>query len=238
MRTEARRRFLKRLAALGTAGAFAQVREALAQGKQPEGFYRIRGTVRINGKPARRGMVAKPGDTIETGRRSEAVLVMGQDAFLLRAATRLETGFAAAGAASGNPNGMASGADNAFADVLRLVTGKLLSVFSPGGRRIETATATIGIRGTGLYLEVEPRRTYACTCYGEVELAPRDRPQEAETVRTTHHEQPRFIYADGAMPPGSMMQKAPVVNHTDAELTLLESLVGRKPPFSGSGYRY
>ena len=34
------------------------------------------------------------------------------------------------------------------------------------------------------------------------------------------------------------MQKAPVVNHTDAELTLLESLVGRKPPFSGSGYRY
>jgi hypothetical protein len=27
------------------------------------------------------------------------------------------------------------------------------------------------------------------------------------------------------------MMKAPVVNHTDAELAMLESLVGRSPPF-------
>jgi hypothetical protein len=26
-----------------------------------------------------------------------------------------------------------------------------------------------------------------------------------------------------------------VVNHTDAELILLESMVGRRPPFAGSG---
>ena len=29
-----------------------------------------------------------------------------------------------------------------------------------------------------------------------------------------------------------MLMSAPVINHTDAELTLLESLVGRKPPFA------
>jgi hypothetical protein len=28
---------------------------------------------------------------------------------------------------------------------------------------------------------------------------------------------------------------APVLNHTDAELTMLESLVGRKPPFAAQG---
>jgi hypothetical protein len=29
-----------------------------------------------------------------------------------------------------------------------------------------------------------------------------------------------------------MLMGAPVINHTDAELTLLESLVGRRPPFA------
>jgi hypothetical protein len=233
MASDERRRFLQRLSALGLAGALGWEREALAQGERAPGVYRVRGTVRVNGKPAKRGLIVKPGDTVETGRGSQAVFVIGKDAFLLRASSRVETGFSAAAAQN------AGTADNVFADVLRLTTGKLLSVFSPGPRRIETATATIGIRGTGLYLEVEPRRTYACTCYGEVELQPRDRPEEKETVSTTHHEQPRYIYADGAMPPGGMMQKAPVVNHTDAELILLESLVGRKPPFDGlGGYPY
>jgi len=27
------------------------------------------------------------------------------------------------------------------------------------------------------------------------------------------------------------------VNHTDAELDMLEALVGRKPPFAGKGYK-
>jgi hypothetical protein len=29
-----------------------------------------------------------------------------------------------------------------------------------------------------------------------------------------------------------MLMRAPVLNHTDAELTMLESLVGRRPPFT------
>jgi hypothetical protein len=31
--------------------------------------------------------------------------------------------------------------------------------------------------------------------------------------------------------------KAPVIDHTDAELAMLESLVGRSVPFDPSGYR-
>jgi len=174
--------------------------------------------VRVNGRPVRRGQVVNPGDRVETGARSQAVFVIGQDAFLLRALGRLET------AGSG-----------AFADLLRLSTGKLLSVFSAGQRRIETPTATVGIRGTGIYLESEDKRTYVCTCYGTVEVAPRDMPKMSETITTRHHEQPRFIYADKSMPEDKMMPKAPVINHTDAELILLESLVGREPPFIGKG---
>jgi len=32
------------------------------------------------------------------------------------------------------------------------------------------------------------------------------------------------------------IERAPVINHTDAELILLESLVGRKVPFTGTRY--
>jgi len=153
---------------------------------------------------------------VQTGARSQAVFVIGQDAFILRASSRVET------AGSG-----------LFADVLRLATGRMLSVFSSGARRIDTPTATIGIRGTGIYLEAEAKRTYVCTCYGTVVVAPLDMPKMSETITTKHHEQPRYVYADSSMPEDKMMPRAPVINHTDAELILLESLVGREPPFKG-----
>ena len=71
-----------------------------------------------------------------------------------------------------------------------------------------------------------------CTCYGEAELASRDDPSAHETVRTRQHESPRYILASGAP---QMLMQAPVINHTDAEFILLESLVGRRPPFMESG---
>jgi hypothetical protein len=110
----------------------------------------------------------------------------------------------------------------------------MLSVFESGQRReIRTTTATIGIRGTGIYVAIEPQRTYACTCYGEAVLTPVDDPAAAETVRTRRHDQPRYIYGKG-MP--NMMEAAPVINHTDVELQMLETLVGRKVPFEMGTY--
>ena len=107
--------------------------------------------------------------------------------------------------------------------------GKLLSVYSKGPpRKIEGVTATIGIRGTGAYIEVEPERTYFCLCYGEAEIVPVVAPDASETVRTRHHESPRFIYGKGR---ATVIEKAPVINHRDDELILLESLVGRVPAF-------
>ena len=58
-----------------------------------------------------------------------------------------------------------------------------------------------------------------------------------ETVRTTHHDAPRYIYAHAEMPI-KMIEPAPLINHTDAELIMLEALVGRRPPFFGSATHY
>ncbi|HXL76025.1 MAG TPA: hypothetical protein VN967_09265, partial [Burkholderiales bacterium] len=152
------------------------------------------------------------GDSVSTGADGEVVFVVDKDAVLVRRGSELSI----------------------FKTGLRIVSGALLSVFGGGRRQLRTPTATIGIRGTAVYLEVDPSRTYVCTCYGEAVLEPLGDPASRETVRTLHHEQPRYIMAQGAP---QMIMPAPVVNHTDAELVFLESLVGREPPFVGKGFQ-
>ncbi len=207
-----RRDFLIGSAAL--AAQLALLRRALAAGSVEKGVYRVRGDARINGEPARQGQEIRTGDSVTTGPGAELVLVVGRDAYMVRERSSLSFG----------------------ADVLRVATGAVLSVFGTGAkRRIETPTATIGIRGTGVYVEAEPQRTYVCTCYGEADLASRVDPAARETVRTKHHEAPRYIMGSGAP---QMLMQAPILNHTDAELILLEGLVGREPPFVSSGVTY
>lgn len=205
----ARRRAL--LALIGAAGGVAgALRVAVAQPAQAEGMRQVRGEVTVNGKPVRVGDAVRPGDTVATGARSFAAFVVGRDAFLVRDATHVEI----------------AGGDLA-ADLLRLVTGKLLGVFGAGrGRRLVTANATIGIRGTGAYLEAEAARTYFCLCYGTADVATADG-RTKDTYTTTHHESPRYLYGDGRK---DAMTAARVVNHSDAELIMLEALVGRTPP--------
>ncbi len=197
---------------IGTA-AILLVRDALAQGRLPKGVHRVSGEVLVNGTPATQGMEVRAGDVLKTGPDGELIFVAGNDAMLVRRDAGVSL----------------------LKDGLRIVTGAVLSVFAPGARRqIETGTAVIGIRGTAVYVEAEPDRSYVCTCYGEATLEPRADPASRETVRTTHHEQPRYIMAKGAP---QMLMRAPVINHTDAELEMLEALVGRRPPFAGKGYK-
>lgn len=206
-----RRTWLRAAAAIHAAALLAPLRTALAQGAVAQGVRRVRGEVRVNGELAAVGTPVRGGDVVTTGSGGEAVFVLGRDAALIRGDARVEV----------------SGAG--LISVLRVLTGAVLTVFSSGRRRrIETKTATIGIRGTGVYVEVEPTRTYVCTCYGVAELVAADDPTVRETVRTEHHDEPRYVMAHGAP---QMIMDAPVINHTDVELTMLEALVGRQPPF-------
>ncbi|HEY8068423.1 MAG TPA: iron dicitrate transport regulator FecR [Burkholderiales bacterium] len=213
MRIE-RRRWLRMAGAATVASQMAWLRAALAQDVVARGVHGFRGQPQLNGEAVTAGMPVRAGDTVDTGAGGELVFVVGKDAMLARANTRVEVlGDAGALVATG----------------LRILTGALLSVFSPGEpKRLQSSTAVVGIRGTAVYVEVEPDRTYVCTCYGTADLAAVDDPGASETVNTRHHEEPRYIMAKGAP---QMLMRAPVINHTDAELTLLEALVGRKPPF-------
>ena len=204
----ARRDWLQRALLAGAAMPLL-LSNALAAAGRGDGMAEVKGEVLINGKRARAGDRLAPGDSVATARGSSAVFVLGRDAFLLRDSSELRT---AVGGAIAGP--------------LRLVTGKLLSVFGRGSRNIVTGTATIGIRGTGIYLEADAQRTYVCTCYGTVDLQANNMPEARETVQTTHHDAPRYIYAQGEMPI-KMIEAAPLINHTDDELIMLEALVGR-----------
>lgn len=218
-----RRFFLRALLAggvLGSVGSPGFVRLVLGMGERsyPQGMQQVEGDVRINGQPAQAGSTVKIGDVVTTGHpKSLAVFVAGLDAYLLRDNSRLEV--------------LASveGEKTQTADILRLVSGKMLAVFKPGKKNILTPTAVIGVRGTGTYLEVEEARTYICTCYGQIDVQAAGNTSAREELRSTHHENARYIY--GAGEPNLLIAKAPMVNHTDAELIMLESLVGRVPPF-------
>jgi len=191
------------------AAALMLIREAVAQAKS--GVQSVRGQATINGQPAKPGMAVNAGDKIATGKDGQIVFVVERDAMLVRRNSSFEL------AKSG----------------FRLLSGAVLSVFMPRSRKeLRTPTATIGVRGTAVYLEADLERTYVCTCYGEAVLEPVADPNARETVRTRHHEQPRYVLAKGAP---KMVQPAPMVNHTDAELEMLEALVGREPPFKGKG---
>lgn len=207
----ARRQFLLQVAA---SGSIAGLSHALANGNKPlpNGIRSLRGDVRVNGAPAHVGQAVLQGDTVRTGPQSEVVYVMANNAYLMR--DNSEVGFVVDGVVG----------------VMRVLTGKVLSVFGPGAKRIETSTATVGIRGTACYIEAQDTQVYFCLCYGTADIRPLADASQAQTLTTRHHDAPLTIGSDTSKP---LLQPAAVANHRDAELTLLEATVGRVPPFQG-----
>lgn len=228
-----RRAFLVRLLAAGVfaVGApFVLPGHVLAEipGPLPPGrsIYKLKGGVRVNGMPASIATSIKAGDLIETGADGFVIFVVGQDAFILRRGSSLQLSPASGG------GGGSSAVEGAAVGAMRLVTGKVLSVFGRGEHAISTPTASIGIRGTGIYVESYPDESYVCTCYGTSEISAVGDPTSVETVVSTHHNA-RYVSAGGGA--GQRIARAPFKNHDDEELLLIETLVGRTPPFPVPG---
>jgi len=208
-----RRDLLRFIATLGAAGVSGYLRDVLAAGDLPPGLHRLEGTATVNGKSAKSGAAVNLGDRVATGPDSRAVVVQKGDAFLMRADTVIEI----------------KGNDGVLTDLL-VASGRVLSVFAKKPVTVKAAVATIGIRGTGAYLEVEKDSVYFCLCYGEAVI---EGPQmEPKVVKTTHHESPLLL---STTTPAMAAQPGPFRNHTDDELIMLESLVGRVPPFMKDG---
>ncbi|MEO5692128.1 MAG: hypothetical protein ABIQ72_03310 [Usitatibacter sp.] len=219
-----RRRTLVQMLAMGMLGGGSMASNlALAQilgsppSKLPPGksIYRISGDVQIDGKPGTLESRIAGGTNIKTGRNAELVYVVGESAYIARPQTEIV---------------IETGSDSAIVTGLKLLTGKLLSVF-PSRRpvRLTTQVATIGIRGTGVYMESDPEQTYFCTCYGVADVASNNDPQSKETITASHHDRPLYIL--GNEQAGKNIRNGPFINHTDQELMLIETLVGRAPPF-------
>ncbi|HEX5129215.1 MAG TPA: hypothetical protein VFV90_05690 [Usitatibacter sp.] len=208
-----RRRWMQAIAAMGAAGASGYISELLAAGDLPPGLHRVDGKVSINGREAKSGAQVNMGDKVATGPGSTAVVVLKGDAMLMRADTIVEI----------------KGSSGLMQDLL-ISAGRVLTVFSKKPVSVRAANATIGNRGTGAYIEVLPGEVYFCLCYGEAVLAGPN--MQDKTVTTKHHEQPLLLKESGGAlraEPGGFR------NHTDEELTMLEKLCGREPPFMKDG---
>jgi hypothetical protein len=205
-------------------------------GKLPAGksIFEMKGEVFVNGRRATEQTLITPSDKVTTGANSYVIAAVGANSFILRDRSTLDLG-----------------GSNPLKQVMRLVSGKFLGVFGKlAGKQqlsLNTPIATIGIRGTGVYAESDPDKTYLCTCYGTTALAAKadhdfegldvkgkkkkvdEAPVELAQVTAQHHDAPKYILA--APDNGKRITPAPFINHTDLELMTLEALVGRKVPF-------
>lgn len=195
------------------ASVFGKLPAPLPQGRS---VFELRGEVLVNGRQADEKTVLQPTDKIVTGSNSYLIAAVGSTAFIVRDRSVFELGGA-----------------NPLKQAFRLVSGKFLGVFGKlSGKQtlaINTPAATIGIRGTGIYAESDPDKTYLCTCYGVTQMTSTRDPKASESVAAQHHDAPKYILAQPEN--GKLITPAPFINHTDLELMTLEALVGRKVPF-------
>src|SRR5438876_3399801 len=168
-----RRHFLATFAALLPLPAAAQA---------PLGVvHELVGDVALNDVPLTRQSALQAGQTIRTGADGRVWFSIGGDAYFLRPNSRLRLD-------TSKPR-------EPIVDFLRLVTGALGATFGRGSRRqLVAPTATIGIRGTGVYLEASPDVAYFCTCFGSTEIlaAPRGAMMASVAVTTANHQARRI----------------------------------------------
>lgn len=205
-----RRQFLQYAAALPLALALPDSRAAKRLFGQ---IHELEGDVFINRTRANNQSIIQAGDRLSVAYGGRLIFSMGDDSYLLQEGSSLEL----------------ASRDNTVISGLRLLTGGLLSVF--GDRRskttIYTRTATIGIRGTGVYLNSQPDQLYFCTCYGHTELRAG---ALHEHIRATHH---HALHISGKSARRMTMAATEVTDHTDDDLRLLERYAGRQVPFDG-----
>ncbi len=188
-----------------------------------ESIFALDGDVRVNGQKANKDTIIEAGALVETGSDGNIIFVVGSDSFIVR-----------------NNSTMQLDGNNFLLDAFRLISGGVLTVF---GKRsdtnpliMSTPVATIGVRGTGVYMESEPDVSYLCTCYGKTEITSNEDPNDSVMLQTIYHDEPKYITKNPRS--GSRIIDAPFKNHTDLELKMLETLVGREVPFGLQGDLY
>ena len=165
----------------------------------------------MNREFANVGTAIQPGDRVTVAHGGSLSFTVGDDAYTLRGGTTMQL----------EPEG------NLLVRGLRLLSGAVLGVFGSGEKTIRTRTATIGIRGTGLYLDTAPGKTYFCTCYGETEL--RVQGMQSKILTAEHHNAIMIDTPESGE--NEIHNMAGFEYHTDDELRAAEALQNRTVPF-------
>ena len=184
---------------------------------QAGAIHELSGDVRLNGFPMARNAAIFPDQTITTGADGRIWFTVGGDAFFLRPGSELRL--------------RADGPSNLLINALRLVTGAMGATFGRNRpRNLYTPTVTIGIRGTGIYVQANPLETYACNCFGAVEMYSPQTGAMMERVQVmAENHQARRIHRDAQS--GMRIARAPFERHTSEEIIRLEAVAGRPNPF-------
>lgn len=177
----------------------------------------IKGKVQVNRKDVIAGSNLTPGDTVSTAENSSAVLLFGGDSYFLKQSTTFVL-----------PN------ENLQDNSSSLVSGAVLASFLPGKpRRMQiNQKSNLVVRGTGVYVGIEPEMTEFCLCYGEVDLYSDKSNVHINTESKFHKD--FVILGDGEIRPAFWYERR--LTHTSRQNIELEKIAGRPSPFDG-GYR-
>jgi hypothetical protein len=189
-----------------------------AQAQSSGNIVELQGDALLNGRRMLPQDMIQTGDQIATGPGSTLVFVVGNASFKVRQNTMMA---------------VERGTTLHTVSVLRLLSGAVASVFGRGNtRQIVTPTLTAGIRGTGVYTEVQPDangRSYFCNCYGTVDLAASG---ERMTSVSDYHQ---AFWSEVQARNGRMLTPAGAINHTDEELEVLARLLGQRTAWQIAG---
>lgn len=168
--------------------------------------HKMRGKIMINGKIIDTHAQVKSGDLIETADKSELIFKLHKDAYKIKANSKVKIHSAKADGAG----------------LLEVLGGAMLAVFGKSNKRIQTPVATIGIRGTGVFIAVNEQRSHFCTCFGETDIEAGNNKMQ---IKATHH-QAKHIGQDRHIVDADMF------GHHDHELQELATIAGQALPAS------
>ena len=189
-----------------------------AHAQQRSNIVELVGDATLNGQRLLPQHTVQTGDVLETGPGTKLLFVIGNSAFHVRQNTRMA---------------VERGKTLNVVSVMRLLAGAVVSVWGKeGNRRIITPTLSAGMRGAGVYTEVQPEhnhRSYFCNCYGTVDLFA---VSEKITSVSNYHQ---AHWADKTGDEEVRISAAKAINHTDEELEFLARLTAQRTAWQISG---
>jgi len=178
----------------------------------------LEGKVFINKVSATKGSPVKSGDEIATGPNSRATVLYQDEAYQLRQNTVFVL-----------PSEIQKESTS------KLLAGAVLGAFTPGKPRQMKlgGNATLSIRGTGIYAEVDPKGiVHYCLCYGKSNLSTHDHSIDLDTKSKFHKD--LIVLQDGTIRTPKFTERK--LDHTSRQNIELEKKLDRPSPFGG-GYR-